>query len=310
MQRRRRNMDVTTSTYRGLGGAVEANKMGINVGYEFWQIGSSLSHEGMVIDPNHPLDSFQSQPRSSHRPRFPKLTYDAFFAPTVGTWCDLCNHGFANHHERPTTISEMKTSHAAFFHLSALSLFHSLLPLFTFLLSSFLFFSPNSVSTQTGSYGRVHAVAWLRCPLWGAAFHCKFGRKMSVVVSCGVHVHFDCPGSREVWVTALCVKQFVWHVHVSFHCTALCKTCGTALVYGVLLAKMICKIALVACPCTFRLPWLAQNLRRMSGARHFFTVNLRKKLSLWHVHAHFECAKSHTMWFAVSGSLWGAAFCM
>ena len=51
--------------------------------------------------------------------------------------------------------------------------------------------------------------------------------------------------------------------------------------------KFLRKIALVTCPCEFRLCRLAQSLRRDFG-RGSFPVNSLKKWLLWHVHVHHK----------------------
>ena len=56
--------------------------------------------------------------------------------------------------------------------------------------------------------------------------------------------------------------------------------------------KFLRKIALVTCPCAFRLCRLAQSLRR-DFERGSFPVNSLKKCLLWHVHVHLDCAGYH-----------------
>ena len=52
-------------------------------------------------------------------------------------------------------------------------------------------------------------------------------------------------------------------------------------------------MALVTCPCAFRLRRLAQNVCRRIGVRHFF-LNFDTKWLLWNVHVRFDCAGSRT----------------
>ena len=118
-----------------------------------------------------------------------------------------------------------------------------------------------------------------------------------------VHKHFDRAGSHKTGVAAdtprispvnFGTKWLLWCVHVHVDCPGSHKTmaAGDASDISLFLHKMI-KMALLTCPCPFRLRRLEQNDDRGRRVRHFpckFPHNM--VLILWHVHVHFECAGS------------------
>ena len=104
------------------------------------------------------------------------------------------------------------------------------------------YFSPNSVSTLRGSYGRSKGRCLIRVLHLGPAiFPVKFRMKWLLW---HVDVHFDCAGSHKVGRGPAFFHIFP--VHFRIKC-----------------------LALVTCWCAFRLRRLAQSLRRGSGERHF-----------------------------------------
>ena len=95
-------------------------------------------------------------------------------------------------------------------------------------------------------------------------FPCKFLHKIWLLWH--VHEHFDCAGSHKTRVAVLrgifpvifCLKSLLWHVHVHFECAGSHKMCDKLLGRGIS-CKFLSQMALMTCPCAFRLRRLAQN---------------------------------------------------
>jgi len=104
----------------------------------------------------------------------------------------------------------------------------------------------------------------------------------------------------------------LWDVHVHFDCSGSHKVCRASLVCSGLRPftwKFLHKMALVTCPCAFRLRRVVQNVRRWSGlllACGLLPVIFCIKWRLWHVHVHFGCAGSHKTCGAGLACSWSA----
>ena len=86
------------------------------------------------------------------------------------------------------------------------------------------------------------------------------------------------------------IKLLVWHVHVHFDSASSAKV-GLSLGVRHFTREFSCKMALVTCPCAFRLCKLAHNVSLSLGVC-LLPENSRIKLLVWHVHVHFDSASS------------------
>ena len=128
-------------------------------------------------------------------------------------------------------------------------------------------FSPNSVATLRGSYGKCSGPVFNR--------GCKFQHKCLLW---HVHVHCDCAGSHKMLVAGEAsgifpvnfrAKCFLWHVHVHFDCAGSHEMLAAGYVSGIFPVNFLHKMPLVKCPCALRLRRLAQNACRGRSVRHF-----------------------------------------
>ena len=101
-------------------------------------------------------------------------------------------------------------------------------------------------------------------------------------------------GASCIFLLNFHTKWLLWNVHVHFDCAGSHKMPCPGLGSGIFLQISKDKMALVKCPCAFRLRRLAQNAVPGIGVRHF-PLNFHTKWLLWNVHVHFDRAGSHKM---------------
>ena len=162
-------------------------------------------------------------------------------------------------------------------------------------------FSPNSVSTLQGSYGRNKGRCLVRVLHLGRGIF-PVNTRIKLLLW-DAHVHFDCAGSHKLCGTSFAsslgcgifpnnchIKLLFWHVMKSWNVqrilTAQARTKRGANFWG---AAFSCqyshKIALVRCPCAFWLRRLARALRHefcFILGRGIFRDNCHIKLLFWH----------------------------
>ena len=160
----------------------------------------------------------------------------------------------------------------------------------------YLRFSPNNVFTLSGSYGRSQGRCLIRVPHLSAGIfpvnsrvrfdcassHPSLRREFCLLLVCGilpensrvkwllwhVHVHFDCKLAHNVSLSLGVrllpensrIKLLVWHVHVHFDSASSAKV-GLSLGVRHFARELSRKMALLRCPCAFRLRRVAQSVR-------------------------------------------------